>query len=584
MALDGIFLSRIKDELSENAVGTKVDKIQQPSKDEFVFHLRSRNANYMLLVCVRADSPRIHFTSHKIDSPAVPPMFCMLLRKRLGGAVISSFRQLGLDRVLFVDFDATNEIGDKIKLTLVIEIMGKCSNLILIDENQKIIDCAKRVDITTSSVRQLLPGLKYELPPQQMKRNIESDNIELIVQTIKSFSSAKLSGAVLSSLEGVSPIVAREIAYNCCENDLQVNQLNEEHFNKLIYQLEKLRNALHCKDKVYMLCHNDLRPKDFSFLKINQYCGQLILKEYESCCELLDDFYFERDRINRINHRARELIRLLNNLVERTSKKINIQKAELEKCAEKDTLKLYGELITANIHLLKKGSLFYEVPNYYDNMNIVRISCNPALTPTENANKLYKEYRKAKTAEVMLEKLIVEATAEVSYLETVLDAISRADTDSEISIIRAELCDGGYLKNKNTKKQKAPKELAPIEYCSSDGYRILVGRNNIQNDKLSLKTANKNDMWLHTQAFPGSHVIIENKDGEVSDLSIEEAAVIAVNHSKASESSLVAVDYTPVKNLKKPVGAKPGKVIYHRYYSIITNPDKNLCKKLLVKK
>ena len=184
----------------------------------------------------------------------------------------------------------------------------------------------------------------------------------------------------------------------------------------------------------------------------------------------------------------------------------------------------------------------------------------------------------------MLEKLIVEATAEVSYLETVLDAISRADTDSEISIIRVELCDGGYLKNKNTKKQKSPKELAPIEYCSSDGYRIVVGRNNTQNDKLSLKTANKNDMWLHTQAFPGSHVIIENKDGEVSDLSIEEAAVIAVNHSKASESSLVAVDYTPVKNLKQPVGAKPGKVIYHRYYSIITNPDKNLCKKLLVKK
>ncbi len=584
MALDGIFLSKIKDELLENAVGLRVDKVNQPTRDEIILSLRGKQGNYKLLICVRADSPRIHFTSHSIDNPPVPPMFCMLLRKHLTGALITDVRQQSLDRILFIDFLATNEIGDKINLSLCIEIMGKCSNLILLSSDGKILDSAKRVDITTSSVRQILPGLQYKLPPMQNKLSLESNSAEDITKEILSKKDKLLSSALMQTLEGISPIVSREIASVCTFDDETVGSLTEVQKEKLETVLSDTKENLHNSKSFYMVLSNDKRPKDFAFLPITQYGTSMAVKEYDSPSILLDDFYYERDRINRINHRGHELIKLINNLIERTSRKLSIQKEELKKCEEKETLKLYGELITANIHSLSKGAVFYEVPNYYDEMKPVRIAVNPALTPLENANKYYKDYRKSKTAEVMLEKLIVQGETEIAYLESVLDEISRADTDSELSAVRQELCDGGYVKSKGGKKQKPPKELPPIEFMSEDGYKILVGRNNVQNDKLSMKKANKFDMWLHTQAFPGSHVIIENKDGEVSDLSIEQASVIAAYYSKARQSSLVAVDYTKIKNLKKPVGAKPGKVIYHEYFTIIAKPDEELVKKLSVKK
>lgn len=583
MALDGIFLSKIKDELLENAVGLRVDKVNQPTRDEIILSLRGRQGNYKLLICVRADSPRIHFTSHPIDNPPVPPMFCMLLRKHLSGALITGIRQQGLDRILFVDFLATNEIGDKRTLTLCIEIMSKYSNLILISEDGIILDSAKRVDITTSSVRQILPGLPYKLPPMQNKLCLESTQTDLIVSTVLSYKDKMLSSALMATIEGISPVIAREIASLSAGDDEFVRLLSDSQIQRLSNTLEGIKETLHEKNGLCMVLNPDGRPKDLAFMAITQYGTAMQTKVYDSPSILLDDFYFERDRINRINHRGHELIKLINNLIERTSRKVNLQKEELKKCEEKDKLKLYGELITANIHALSKGAVIYEVPNYYEEMKTERIAANPALTPMENANKYYKDYRKAKTAEVMLEKLITNGENEIVYFESVLDEISRADTDSELSAIRQELCEGGYVKNKGGKKQKLPKELPPIEFISDDGYRILVGRNNVQNDKLSMKKANNNDMWLHTQGFPGSHVIIENQDGEVSDNSIEQAAVIAAYYSKARQSSLVPVDYTKIRNLKKPVGAKPGKVIYHEYWTIIAKPDEELVERLRVK-
>ena len=583
MALDGIFLSKIKDELLENAFGLRVDKVNQPTRDEIILSLRGRQGNYKLLICVRADSPRIHFTSHPIDNPPVPPMFCMLLRKHLSGALITGIRQQGLDRILFVDFLATNEIGDKRTLTLCIEIMSKYSNLILISEDGIILDSAKRVDITTSSVRQILPGLPYKLPPMQNKLCLESTQTDLIVSTVLSYKDKMLSSALMATIEGISPVIAREIASLSAGDDEFVSMLSDFQLQRLSNTLEGIKETLHEKNGLCMVLNLDGRPKDLAFMAITQYGAAMQTKVYDSPSILLDDFYFERDRINRINHRGHELIKLINNLIERTSRKVNLQKEELKKCEEKDKLKLYGELITANIHALSKGAVIYEVPNYYEEMKTERIAANPALTPMENANKYYKDYRKAKTAEVMLEKLITNGENEIVYFESVLDEISRADTDSELSAIRQELCEGGYVKNKGGKKQKPPKELPPIEFMSDDGYRILVGRNNIQNDKLSMKKANNNDMWLHTQGFPGSHVIIENQGGEVSDNSIEQAAVIAAYYSKARQSSLVPVDYTKIRNLKKPVGAKPGKVIYHEYWTIIAKPDDELVERLRVK-
>ena len=582
MALDGIFLRKVRNELRQNAVGLRVDRVNQPTKDEVVLNLRGRSSQMKLLLCVRADSPRIHFTSHNIDNPPVPPMFCMLLRKYLQGALIKDVRQEETDRIIFIDFDATNEIGDKIEISLCIEIMSKYSNLILLS-NGKIIDSIKRVDFTTSSVRQILPGLEYNLPPKQDKKCIEKASVDELADLILSYRDKYLSSAIMNTIQGVSPVVAREIAFKTAFDDVYVSSLDNSQINRLVEILEEIKSNLDNNCSVFMLCDANGKPKDISHLSVHQYGDALLLKEYENCSELLDDFYFERDRINRINHRGHELIKLLNNLTERTTRKISLQKEELKRCEDKDQLRLFGELIVANLYRLEKGVSFYEVENYYDNCSLIKIPCNPALSPQENQKKYYKEYRKAQTAEKMLVELIKDGENELIYLESVLDELSRADTDNEISAIRLELSNSGYIKNIKGKKQKPPKELPPHEFRSDDGFRILVGRNNIQNEKLSLKTANKNDIWLHTQKIPGSHVIIFAEGREISDLSIEQAAIIAAYHSKAKDSSLVPVDYTRVKQLKKPNGGKTGMVIYHEYWTIITNPDKELVERLRVK-
>lgn len=581
MALDGLFLTKIKDELLAKAVGLRVDKVNQPARDEIILNLRGKGCSYKLLLCVRADSPRVHFTSHNIDNPPVPPMFCMLLRKHLTSALIKNVRQHENDRILFIDFDGTNEIGDRVELTLCTEIMGKYSNLILIS-GEKIIDAIKRVDYLTSSVRQILPGLNYSLAPQQDKLSLDSTNIDEILNKVLSYKDKFLSSAIMNTVQGVSPIVSREIASRVTGDDMCVSALSVEQIDSLKGILQEIKHNLHISQRAYMLQEESGKPKDMSHINITQYGDMLKVKEYDSCSELLDDFYYERDRISRINHRAHELIKLLNNLIERTVRKLALQREELKQCEDKDKLKLYGELILANLYRLEKGVSFYEVENYYDNCNIIKIPCNPALSPTENQKKYYKEYRKAQTAEKMLAELIVGAEQEIVYLESVLDELSRADTDSEISAIRLELQNGGYIKNTKGKKQKPPKELPPIEFKSSDGFKILVGRNNVQNEKLSLKTASKNDMWLHTQKIPGSHVVIFGEGREISDEAIEQAAVIAAYHSKAKDSSLVPVDYTRAKELKKPSGGKTGMVIYHEYWSIIVKPDKELVDKLKV--
>ena len=446
MALDGIFLTKVKSELNDKAVGLRVDRVNQPTNDEVMLNLRGRNGNYKLLICVRADSPRLHFTSHSIDNPPVPPMFCMLLRKYLTGAVIKGFRQHESDRIIFIDFDATNEIGDRIEVSLCVEIMNKYSNLIFIRDG-RIIDALKRVDITTSSVRQILPGMEYKLPPGQDKLNLAECDVRSTREKICTYGEKSLSGAIMASIQGVSPVVAREISHRVCFDDVQVCQLTPDNLDALTNELEAIKSDLEKYGEVYMLAEQNGKPKDMSHISVKQYGDLLICKRYESPSELLDDFYFERDRINRINHRGRELIRLLNKLIERTARKISLQREELKRCEDKEPLKLYGELIVANLYSLTKGTSFYEVENYYDNCNLIKIPCNPALSPAENQKKYYKDYRKAQTAEKLLVGLIKQGEDELVYLESVLDELSRADTDTEISLIRLELSQSGYIKN-----------------------------------------------------------------------------------------------------------------------------------------
>jgi predicted ribosome quality control (RQC) complex YloA/Tae2 family protein len=577
MALDGLFFSKIKDELERRAVGARIDKVQQPSKDEVLLSLRGKAGAEKLLCCVRADAPRLHLTAQSAESPQTPPMFCMLLRKYLVGARITGVRQLGLDRLLFLDLDAANEIGDRIGLTLCAETMGTYSNLILVGPDGRIIDAAKRIDFAASSERQILPGLPYVLPRQQEKLCLETETAEAVTKAILSKPAKALSSAALQTVQGISPLIAREIAYRCTGADETVGALTDVQKQNLLAVLREMKNALHRDADCWMVLDKTGAPREIASMRIYQYEGAFEFRKYDSPSALLDGFYAERDRTARLQQRGRELFKAMHNLNERTLRRVTVQKDELRQSADRDKFRLWGELITANLHRLQKGSESYTVENYYDNMQPLTIRVDPALDPTQNANRFYKEYRKAKTAEAVLTERIAQGEAELQYFDTVLDALSRAESERELSAIREELSQGGYLRKKSGKKLQKQKPLPPMAFRSSDGYRILVGRNNTQNDRLSLKTANKRDWWFHTQQSPGSHVILETVDGEASDTAMEEAAVIAATCSKAKDSSLVPVDYTRVKQLKKPVGAKPGKVIYHEYYTMIVTPDKEKC-------
>lgn len=582
MALDGIFLNFIKNEISDLAVGGKVDKIHQPSREELVIHLRTKNGNKKLFLSVRANSPRIHFTEHAPENPAVPPMFCMLMRKKLLNAALTGVRQAELDRVLYLDFDGVNEIGDRVSMTLSIEIMAKYSNILLVDGDGKIVDALKRVDFSQSKVRQILPGFPYTPPPPQTKLSITEHTTENIIGQIKAFPNKTLPSAIISTLSGVSPLTSRELAGD--DTDSIVDEMSDRAFDSLRVRIDELRTlVLGGAGIPFMLRDDTGKPVDFSFNRIKQYGGKYEGICFESFSKLLDDFYYECDRLERTRQKAHDLVKFLDSAITRTAKKINIQQTELKQCADREKLRVSAELINANLYRLEKGALYYDLENYYDNNNIMRIKADPAKSPAANAQKYFKEYRKAKTAEQMLTGLIEAGKQDLQYLETVADALDRAVTQSEISEIRQELIVSGFLKNKNKNDRKQPKLLPPIEYRTSDGFKVLVGRNNMQNDRLSLKTAAKNDMWLHTQKFPGSHVIIVSDNREISDEAIVEAAEIAAYHSKARDAKLVPVDYTFVKHLKKPQGAPPGKVIYHIYYSVNVTPDREKIERMIVK-
>ncbi len=583
MAFDGIFLRHIINEISPCVIGARVEKIHQPSREELVIHLRSKSGAYKLFLCIRASGPRIHIINSTPENPASPPMFCMLMRKKLTNSLLSGIRQSGLDRVVYFDFDAVNEIGDRVTLTLSVEIMAKHSNIMLTDEKSRIVDALKRVDFSRSEVRQILPGFPYTPPPAQDKLDLLNAGTDDIISRVKAYEAKAVSSALLNSVQGLSPLICREIAYRCGE-DIAVCDMNKVYETKLSEEIEKLRSTCEsCGGKPFVLKDESGVPTDFSFTEIGQYSGRLTSEKKESFSQMLEEFYSEKDRAERTRQKGHDLIKFLHNAVERTSKKLDLQRIELEKCADREQLRISAELINANLYRLEKGSLYYDLENYYDNNNIIRIKADPSLSPAGNAQKYFKLYRKAKTAEQMLTELISKGEEELSYLDSVSDALDRAVTQSDIDEIKQELIISGYLKDKSKGKRKQSKPSPPLKYMTSDGFTVLVGRNNLQNDRLTFRTANKNDMWLHTQKIHGSHVIIQSDNREISDEAIVEAAEIAAYHSRANSAKLVPVDYTYVKNLKKPPASPPGKVIYHVYYSVNVTPDKNKIENMAVK-
>lgn len=583
MPLDGYYLHFLKKELSEKLVGSRVEKVHQPAKQELILHMRGYRTAYKLFLSASANSPRVQITDYAPENPAKPPMLCMLLRKHLCGAMLSDITQEGLDRTLVLHFNATNEIGDPVSLRLCVEIMAKHSNIILVSEDNTILDAVKRVDLSQSSYRQVLPGLPYLPPPPQEKLDLRECSAEDVLEKLSTYSEKLLPSALLSVLQGASPLICREIASHLSAMDTTFSALSDAQKDMLRTEIEALKTMLEGNGAPHILCDESGRPCDFSFTDITQYGFSRMPKPYETYSEVLDQFYFERDRQDRTHQRAADLLKALSTTSSRIARKLDTQRLELERCADRETIRIQAELIQAYAGSLEKGAPFYEVQNYYDACKMLRIPADPALTPMANAQKYYKEYRKAKTAEQMLIGLIENGEQELSYLETVIDLVNRADSSAEISALRLELEEAGYLKRHTKQGMKNPKPLPPLEYVSTDGFRILVGRNNLQNDKLSLKTARGSDLWLHTQKIPGSHVIICAEGKEIPPSTIEQAAMIAAYHSRGRESSQVPVDYTFAKQLKKPVGAKPGKVIYHVYNTLFIRPDRTEVEKLELK-
>ena len=575
MALDGMYLSFMCRSVSEALVGSKVDKIHQPGKNELVFIMRTRGGMHKLYFSADANSPRFCLVENTPENPQTPPMLCMLLRKRLVGATLLSVEQYGLDRIVFFNFDATNEIGDKVKLTLAVEIMAQHSNVILFDKDNdnRIVDALRRVDAQTSSFRLVLPGAQYKLPPAQDKLDLRDTEPTVACQRILSLENAKLSSAIIKSLSGVSPLLSREIAYRACSDDKGVAELTTEDKMALFTEISSLKTMLVSGEISPTIVLDETgKPMEFSFLPITQYGEALKVIKKPDVFSLLEGFYSERDRALRTRSKAWELFKAIENLIERTARKLNNQREDLKRCADREEIKIKAELITASQYMLEKGKSVYEVFNYYTN-EYVKIEVDPALTPSQNAQKLYKEYHKACKAEDMLIKLIEEGEQDLAYLESVRDMLSRATLEREFAEIKEELISQGFIKPKKTgKKQMKKQALQPLDFKTSQGLTVLVGRNNIQNDKLTFKTGRKGDIWFHAQKCPGSHVLLLAEGGEVPDDAIVEAAEIAAYYSSAREGTVVTVDYTDVKNIKKPNGAKPGFVVYYTYYSVNVKP------------
>ncbi len=576
MALDGAFLYAVRKEMN-CLIGTRVEKIHQPAKDEIILSLRRREGGYKVLISASADRARIHLTDVQVENPKVPPMFCMLLRKRLGNGKLLSIRQDGLERVLYLDFSCVNEIGDVTGLTLACEIMGRYSNLILIDENGIIIDSIKRVDADMSSKRLVLPGMKYEFPPRDERLNFLACRDEEIREALKEKNGA-LTKVLLSALEGVSPVLVREWAFYSGKGlDLRIETMSDNHFDRLCFAISRTRSML-----INGQCHFTIAAdkegqlKDFSFLPLHQYGTLMVTREVPSACVLLDTFYAQRDRTARMKQRANDLFRLLVQRSERISRRISSQSEEIEACKEKDTLRRYADLISANLYRIKKGDTEAVLEDFYEeSCPVVTVSLDGRLTPPQNAQRYYSAYKKACKAEKILAEQIKAGREELFYLDSVLDVLARAETENDLEQLRIELAEQGYIRSSRI-KGKAPKTLPPIEYVSSDGFAVSVGRNNKQNDKLTLKSSEKLDVWLHTQNIPGSHVIIHTKGEEAPMNTILEAAQIAAYHSKAQTSAQVPVDYCLVKFVKKPVGAKPGMVIFSNQHTVYVTPPADI--------
>ncbi|MBR7092120.1 MAG: NFACT family protein [Clostridia bacterium] len=582
MALDGALLCCLRQELSARLADTKTDKIFQPSREELILQLRGRRGTERLYFSVRASSPRVHLTGHAPENPAVPPRFCMLLRKRLTGGRLTGLRQKGLERALHFDFACLNELGDPVQLTLIIEMMGRHSNVILVGPDGRIIDALRRVDFAMSSVRPVLPGLPYEDPPAEPDRlDPSAVPAETFCRAVLAHTGLPLEQALQQTAHGFSPLICREIAFRALRgSDARCGELTADQRDRLLFFVRAVQQAvLTGEGRVPYLLTEKGSPKEFSFFPILQYGLTAVGREEADFSSLLDGFYAGRDAEARHRQNTGDLLKVLSAAANRLTRKIARQQEELAQCAQRDQKRLYGDLLTAGAHTVPRGAAYADLVNYYDEAcATVRIPLDPALSAAANAQKYYKEYRKAQTAAVVLRQQIERGQEELRYIDSVFDALSRAESSRETEALRQELIAAGYM-HPVKGRQKLPPP-APMHFVSDDGYDVYVGRNNVQNDQLTLKTARGCDWWFHTKNVPGAHVIVTAADVP-PDTTLTQAAILAATFSGAGKSGAsVEVDYTQAKHVRKPANARPGLVIYDNNRTAVVRPDPELAARL----
>lgn len=579
MSLDGAFLHIVINEL-QPLIGARVDKVYQPSREEIVVSLRTfRDGGKKIVLSANSVSARLNLTSAAFENPQQPPMFCMLLRKHLSGGKLMAIRQDGLERIVALDFECTNEIGDIVTNTLIAEIMGRHSNIILVRDG-RVIDSVKRITDDISSVRRVLPGIQYEAPPRQDRLCLLDCEPQQVMDAVEG-SPERLCKKLSAVLEGVSPILTREIAwYSAKDVDIACNALTDSARDRLRFMLGRTKAALSGGECDFtVISELSGRKKDFCFINIEQYSTAMLITHCDSANGLLDGYFASQDKSERTRQRAHDLLKLLMNSYERVSRKLELQKKELAECGEREVFRVRGDLINANIWRLEKGQSSAVLEDFTTG-EPVEIQLDPRLTPAQNAQKYYTEYRKLDTAEKKLTELIAKGQQELIYIDSVFDAASRTDSESDLSEIRRELREQGYLKGGVRADEKVKKTSEPLHFRSTEGFEILVGRNNKQNDQLTLKTAKAADIWLHTQGIAGSHVIIRTEGRQPGEQTLFEAAQLAAYHSKGRSGSGVAVDYVPVKFVKKPAGAKPGMVIFTNNRTLYVTPDEGLVNSL----
>jgi predicted ribosome quality control (RQC) complex YloA/Tae2 family protein len=583
MPLDAICLQAVVEELRPRLLGLRIDKVQQPSRDQVILLMRG---NQRLLLNAGANAPRLQLTALSRDNPAEPPMFCMLLRKHLVGGRVAALVQPPLERLVRIELDVTDDFGQPGRRTLVLEAMGRRSNLILLDGEGRIIDCMRRVDADMSAARQVLPGLYYEPPASAGRLPFTEETEGGFREKLEHANpDRQIDAFLLDSYFGISPLMARELAFQATgETDGRLFSLDEGGTEKLWKIILDFSNSV--KENYFTpICLNqEGRPFEFSCVPIGQYGDLVTAERFESFSALLDAFYEARERQERVRQRGADLIRTVTTARDRLRRKLAMQEKDYEATQDRDRLRICGDLITANLYRMERGADRLVCENFYDEQCAeTTIRLDPLLTPQQNAAKYYKRYTKAKTAEKYLGEQMAIARRDLAYLESVLEEIQRGETEQDFIEIRNELRDTGFLR-KQTKGKKEPKRTArPWEFRTTSGFRVLVGRNNRQNDQLTCREADHRDLWFHTQKIHGAHVILCSGGQSVDDDAIVEAAKLAAWYSQARESGNVPVDYTMVKHVKKPSGARPGMVIYQTCRTVHVTPDETLVKNLRVK-